>query len=270
MKRVSACCELLLAMLVATSAAAVGASAFEVKSADQFQKGKLDDVVVEGPGRLTSAFAKEELLKEDTEIFWSLAVDPLGNVYAGTSHKGKIRVIKGGKPVEPVTVSDAALFATAVGPDAAVYVGGSPSGTVYKNGKVFCKTGQRYIWALLFEGPGKLYAATGPDGKVLRIDAAGVAVTVLDSSDPHVMSLARDSKGNLYAGTSKSGLIYRRKPGGKWEVLYDAAESEIRTMVVDADDRLYFGTADVKPSGTPSRGPIGIRSAGPGAGPPGV
>ena len=264
----------ILVTCLAAAAWSVGAASFEVKTPEQVNKGTLDGVVAETHGRLTLGFDKKELLKEDTELFWALAVDPAGTIYAGTSHKGHVRIVRADKPAAPVTVEDAALFAAAVATDGTVYVGGSPSGNVYKAGKVFCKTGQSYIWAMHFARNGDLYVATGPDGKVLRVNRAGTAVTVIDSADPHVLSLAADSKGNLYAGTSKSGLIYRLKPDGTSEVIYDAAEGEIRAMVVDEEDNLYFGTADVKSGAAGSRGPVGISSArpptvggGPGKGP---
>ena len=168
----------LLALLAGT-AWSVSVAFFEVRTAEQLGKGKLDDVVVAEPERLTLALDKNELLKAEGEIVWSLATDPAGAVYAGTSQKGKVYVIRGDKASVAWTVDDSAIFAVAVAPDGKVCFGGSPSGTVYKEGKVFCKTGQSYIWSLLFDARGDLYAATGPDGKVFRIDGTGKATLVL-------------------------------------------------------------------------------------------
>jgi len=261
MKRVTVVLAAAVSMLLAHTAGAVSASFFEVKTSDEFRKGKLDDTVVADPGRLTLAPEKKDLLKAEGEIVWSLARDRTGAVYAGTSHKGKLYVIRGGKSEEAGKVDDAAVFAVTVGPDGKLYAGGSPSGTVYRENNVFCKTGESYIWDLLFDDAGNLYAATGPDGKLLRIDRAGNVTVVLDSADPHVMCLARDSKGNLYAGTSKSGLVYRIDRLGAAKVIYDASEGEIRCLAVDADDRLYFGTADVTAGGGRERGPMGMSAA---------
>jgi hypothetical protein len=264
----------LLALLAGT-AWSVSVAFFEVRTAEQLGKGKLDDVVVAEPERLTLALDKNELLKAEGEIVWSLATDPAGAVYAGTSQKGKVYVIRGDKASVAWTVDDSAIFAVAVAPDGKVCFGGSPSGTVYKEGKVFCKTGQSYIWSLLFDARGDLYAATGPDGKVFRIDGTGKATLVLDSSDPHVMALARDSKGNIYAGTNKSGLVYRLSPDGSSKIIYDAAEGEIHALAVDDKDRVYVGTADVAAGRAAPRGPMGIRvvrsmtgGSAPGAGAP--
>jgi len=262
MKRVTFVLGVLLLVALARSAWPIDASFFEVGTVEELQKGKLDDLVAREPGRLTLALAKEELLKAEGEIIWSLAVDAAGAVYAGTSHKGQIYVIRDGKSSVAGTVDDTALFAVVVGRDGRLYVGGSPSGTIYRDGQVFCKTGESYIWGMLFDDAGRLYVATGPDGKLLRIDAAGNVTVVLDSPDAHLMSLARDSGGNIYAGSSTSGLIYRLDVrDGTSKVIYDAAEGEIRAMVVDEEDRLYFGTADVTAGRTPSPGPVGVRVA---------
>ncbi len=261
MRKVTVVLGVLALMTVSHAAWSVSAAFFEARTTEEFGKGKLDDAVVVEPGRLTLAHEKKELLKAEGEIVWTLARDKTGAVYAGTSHKGKVYVIRGEKASEAGTVEDAAVFAVAVAPDGKVYFGGSPSGTVYKEGKVFCKTGQSYIWSMLFDERGVLYAATGPDGKLLRIDRAGTVTVVLDSAEPHIMSLARDARGNLYAGTSKSGLIYRIDRLGVSRIIYDASEREIRALAVDSEDRLYFGTADVTAGPAPSRGPMGISAA---------
>lgn len=261
MRKTTVVSGMLLSLALAGAAWSVSAAFFEVRTAEELGKGKLEDVVAAEPGRLTLGPEKKELLKADGEIVWSVAVDRAGAIYAGTSHKGNVYVSRAGKSEVTAKLDDPAIFAVTVGNDGRLYVGGSPSGTVYKDGKTFCKTGQSYIWSLLFDGKGSLYAATGPDGKVLRIDAAGNATTVLDSSDPHVMSLARDSKGNIYAGTSKSGLVYRIDAAGNSRVIYDASEGEIRALAVDEKDNLYFGTADVKQDRPALPGPMGIRSA---------
>ncbi|KPJ52719.1 MAG: hypothetical protein AMS16_06000 [Planctomycetes bacterium DG_58] len=261
MRKLTAVLGTLVWMVAAHAAWSVSAAFFEVATTEEFDKGKLDDAVVVEPGRLTLAHEKKELLKAEGEIVWTLVRDRTGAVYAGTSHKGKVYVIRNEKASEAGTVEDAAVFAVAVAPDGKVYFGGSPSGTVYRDGKVFCKTGQSYIWSMLFDEGGVLYAATGPDGKLLRIDHAGTPTVVLDSADPHIMSLARDSKGNLYAGSNKSGLIYRIDRLGTSKVIYDASEQEIRALAVDSEDRLYFATADVTAGRAPSRGPMGISAA---------
>jgi len=249
-----------LVVLLAGTAWSVSVAFFEVRTAEQLAKGKQDDMVVAEPERLTLGLDKTELLKADGEIVWTLAVDATGAIYAGTSQKGKLYVIRGDKSSVAWTVDDAAVFAVAVGPDGKPCFGGSPSGTIYKDGKAFCKTGESYIWSLLFDPKGDLYAATGPDGKVFRIDATGKAALVLDSSDPHVMTLARDSKGNIYAGTNKSGLVYRLSPDGSSKVIYDASEGEIHVLAVDDKDRVYVGTADVAPGRPGVRGPMGVRA----------
>ncbi len=250
----------LVVVVLSGLAWSVSTSFFEVSTADAVKKGKLTGVVLTEPAALQIARDKKEVLKTDGEVVWSLALDPAGAVYAGTSQKGKVHVVRGGASQVAFETDETAIFALAVGPDAKAYYAGGPSGNVYKDGKLFVKLAQAsYVWALLFDDRGGLYAATGPDGKVFRIDAAGTVAEVLDSPDPHIMCLARDSKGNVYAGSSKSGLVYLIPRAGPAKVVYDAAESEIRAMAVDDKDNLYFGTADVAP-GRAARASVGVRA----------
>ena len=267
MNKVTCALAVAVSAVLALPAWAVSTAFFEVNSAEQIRKGKLDATVVVEPGTLALGFDKKEALKADGEVVWSVAVDPTGGIYAATSQKGNLYLIRGDKPSIFHTVDDTALFAVAVGPDGKAYYAGGPSGNVYKDGKVFCKLPQSYVWALLFDDRGGLYAATGPVGKVYRIDATGTSAVVLETPDPHVMCLARDSKGNVYAGTSKSGLVYQIPRAGAAKVIYDAAESEIRCLAVDDHDNLYFGTADVQPGRGASR-PVGMRPSSRPAPPP--
>ena len=47
------------------------------------------------------------------------------------------------------------------------------------------------MWALAFDAKqNALFAATGPDGKLFRIDANGQAQVYFDSDEPHLVSLA--------------------------------------------------------------------------------
>ncbi len=270
-------------LLLAAVAYAVSTSTFEVSAADAIRKGRLEGVALKEPASVELAREKKEVLKAEGEVVWSLALDAAGSVYAGTSPRGKVYVVRDGKSSVAFDTDESAIFATAVGPDGKLYYAGGPSGNVFRDGKRFVKLGASYVWALMFDAGGGLYAATGPDGKVFRIDAAGTAVEVLDSPDPHILCLARDSKGNIYAGSSKSGLVYLIPPvvaqasAAKPRIVYDAAESEIRAIAVDEKDNVYFGTSDVAP-GRPSRTSLGMRGpvmappaeAGPSAAGPGA
>jgi len=126
----------------------------------------------------------------------------------------------------------------------------------------FCATGEEYVWTLVPDGKGNLLAGTGPNGKLLRIDAEGKTTVVLDALEPHVMSVVADPEGVVYASTDGKGLLYRIQADGTSQVMYDAAESEIRCLAMDGEGNVYFGTADT--SGGRRRGPAGPPATGSG------
>src|SRR5688572_758051 len=56
------------------------------------------------------------------------------------------------------------------------------------------------IWKILNDGQ-ILYAATGNEGKIIKIDAAGKASTFLDTPELEVQNMVLDGESNLYAAT---------------------------------------------------------------------
>ncbi len=78
MKRLTVVLAVVALMLPVEAAWSVSASFFEVKTAEAFRKGKLDDVVAAEPGRLMLAREKVDLLKAEGEIVWSFDWSTLG------------------------------------------------------------------------------------------------------------------------------------------------------------------------------------------------
>jgi len=115
----------------------------------------------------------------------------------------------------------------------------------------------RYIWDLIVLD-GIIYAATGTEGKVWRIDPSAEnpaenpeARSILDAGQANILCLAGDATGRVYAGSDTDGFVYRLTPpeeaGGAWEafVLYDAPEPEIGALLM-REGVLYAGTADAE------------------------
>ena len=68
-----------------------------------------------------------------------------------------------------------------------VLAGSSPGGKIYKispAGKVLWTydSGEKYVWALTFDRQGALYAATGIEGRVLKVDAEGHGKVFFDAA----------------------------------------------------------------------------------------
>lgn len=114
----------------------------------------------------------------------------------------------------------------------------------------------QYIWAILANPAGGVYAATGPKGKVFAIDADGKGQAIYSAGTlaRNIMCLARGNDGTLYAGTDENGLILSIDPAAKTSrVLLDAQEKEISSLLL-IDGALYAATSDISRAGGESPG----------------
>ncbi|HSP06611.1 MAG TPA: SMP-30/gluconolactonase/LRE family protein, partial [Acidobacteriota bacterium] len=100
------------------------------------------------------------------------------------------------------------------------------------------------IWQLLADSKGNLLAATGNDGRVLRIDTSGKSTVLLDTNELEVQAILLDKNDNLYAATSPEGKIYQVKPNGTSHVFFDPEDKYIWSLAIDSAGNLYAGTGD--------------------------
>ncbi len=113
-----------------------------------------------------------------------------------------------------------------------------------------------YIWQLRLDSQGRLYAAGGPNAKVVRFDAAGKPTTVFDSPELAAQAIAFDSHDNLYVGTSPDGRVYKVTPDGQKSVFFTPKTKYIWALQIDHNGNLFVGTGDdgkvfvVRPDGT--------------------
>jgi len=104
-------------------------------------------------------------------------------------------------------------------------------------------SGQPAIWSVARGPDGTLYAATGNQGRVYKIDAAGQSALLWTAEQPEVFAIAVDRKGVVYAGASPNGAVYRIENGKATE--YFAPQSRyIWSLAVGPDGALYVGTGD--------------------------
>ena len=127
-----------------------------------------------------------------------------------------------------------------------------PHGRIYKitsegKGEVFCELPDPYIWDMISDKNGNLYAATGDNGVIYKISDRGIPSVFFDSPFSNILDLVIDNDGNIYAACEPEGLIYKITPDGRASVLYDAEEDEIHCLAIDKNGVLYAGTS----SGTP-------------------
>ncbi len=99
-----------------------------------------------------------------------------------------------------------------------------------------------FVWCLARDPKGALYAGTGNDGKVFRIDKAGKASLYFDAAELEVHALAVDRSGRLYVGTSPDGKVYRVDENGVGKPFYDPDDKYIWAMTFDTEGRLLVAT----------------------------
>ncbi|MFO7899812.1 MAG: hypothetical protein R6V58_12230 [Planctomycetota bacterium] len=100
---------------------------------------------------------------------------------------------------------------------------------------------QAYVWALVADSKGRVYAATGNGGTVFVVED-GKARPALETDDLEVLCLAVDGDDTVYAGCAPSGRIYRIPPDGKPSVFCETGQTYIWALARAKSGHLYAGT----------------------------
>jgi outer membrane protein assembly factor BamB len=83
-----------------------------------------------------------------------------------------------------------------------------------------------FVWCLAADAKGRIFAGTGSDGKVFRIDA-GQGALFFDAAELEVHALAAGPDGKLYVGTSPDGKVYSVDEQGHGSVFFDLTDKYI-------------------------------------------
>src|SRR5215467_6368242 len=250
-----------LPLLAAIPLLAVTPQFWEVRTYDEFRKGKLTNLSLTSDDELILAPRFDMVFNTEQTLVWSAVADSKGNVYLGTGHDGKIfKVDASGKGTMIADLSELDVLALAVDAKDVVYAGSSPDGKVYKieNGtpKEFFNPHTKYIWSLAFDKQGRLLVGTGDKGVIYRVTPDGNGTAFYNTDETHIVSMAIDKDGNLIAGGDPKGYIYRISPEGKGFVLYDSGMREIHSVAVAGNGTIYAaaisGEATLAPSSAPS------------------
>ncbi len=227
--------------LLAVPAAAVGTRSFTLTSIDDFKGGDLTGVSIDSTGTLRAGYNLGSLaIPEASAAASALLVGE--SVLIGTGTDGKIYRVGGGKYELAATTGAWAVSSMVVGWNGDVYAGSLPDGKVFKiapaqkggAAETFVTLpGVEDVWSLAFDAKNKaLYAATGPEGKLFRIDQGGKAQVYYKSDDPNLVSVAVAEDGTVYAGSSGKALLYKITGPGRGTVLYDFDTEDVRLLAV--------------------------------------
>lgn len=233
---------LLLGTALAVSAtlllplAAAGPTRWEVSSADQWLKGRSDQVAVDREGRITLGPSLQELHQDNAPSLWDVVTAPDGTVYAGTGNDGRVIRFDGKTTHTFFDSEELQIHALAWHGDA-LLAASSPSGKVYRiapNGtaREFFDPEDTYIWALLVGADGDVFIATGSKARVHRVSRDGSnSRVVFESAAANVTALALAADGQLLVGTDNPGRLYRVPgSGGKAFALMDGPHTQVQAI----------------------------------------
>lgn len=264
MKRLTSKAAILAAALAVVSAAqdasAVGTRKFVLDTGDDFKGGDLEGVAVDSSGRVRAGLNLGSTPLSEATTVWSVLPRPDGSVLVGTGNEGKLLSVQGGKVSVAAETKQLVVTSLTEAWGGTVVLGTLPEGKVmkYERGKLsdLAKLpGVEHVWQVAFDKKtNSVFAATGPEGKLFRIDRNGTAQVHFDAAEQHLMSVAVAPDGTVYAGASDKAKLYKLTGPGRASVLFDFARTEVRAIAVGSGGEVYAVANEIQTgSYAPSR-----------------
>ncbi len=259
-----------LVMIVCLAQALLGVvpQKWEIRSKDDFLKGKFDGVSVSDEGVLSLSPKEEEIQGPAEEFYLSLLVTQAGEIFLGTGHGGKIyKIDKNGKAELYFQVPEMDVTCLVQDKKRNLYAGTSPNGKIYKitekgKGEPFFNPMEKYIWDLIYGEKGVLLAAVGENGGIYEINADGEGRLILRTEDNHFLCLKEDLNGDILAGTGGKGRVYRLSRGRLTSLLFESPFEEIKSVALDKEGNVYVAASGrVVTLKEETALPVGIRTA---------
>ncbi|MCC6664870.1 MAG: fibronectin type III domain-containing protein [Polyangiaceae bacterium] len=264
------------ALLGASDAQAVGTRTFQLDKGEDFKGGDLKGVAVDASGKVRAGLSLGASAVNEASAIWAALPEKDGAVLLGTGNEGKLLRLKDGK-VSVVAETKALVITSLVEAwGGTVVMGTMPDGKVMKldRGKVtdlVSIKGVEHIWSVAFDKKSNsVFAATGPEGKLYRVDQNGTAQVYFDAAEQHLMSVAVAPDGTVYAGASEKAKLYKITGPGRGTVMHDFGRTEVRAISVNAKGEVYSIANEIQSASfAPKRsGSMGPAAAGPTAKPP--
>ena len=102
-------------------------------------------------------------------------------------------------------------------------------------------TNETYIWSVVTDNQGNVYAGTGTSGKILKVDANGTVKTFAQLPIVSVQSLLLAHDGTMWAGSSVKGQLFHVKPDGAYTLTATLPEKYILALAEDSQGNVYAG-----------------------------
>ena len=106
------------------------------------------------------------------------------------------------------------------------------------------ETNAPFVWTMITAPDGSVYAGSGNEGQVYRIDSSGKGSVFFDTEELEVHALALAPGGGLYVGTSPNGKIYRVDAKGTGTVFFDPGDRYVWSLAVDRSGNVFAATGD--------------------------
>jgi hypothetical protein len=200
---------LAIALTVCALSARPGASGptfWTTATATDLLRGTSDGVYVSLSGVVTAGSELINRLTSSPAQVWSLVTSADGSLWAGTGGDGRVVRSRPGQPEQ--TVFD---------------------------------SGENNVFALAVSGS-RVYAASGPDGRVYVIEADGTAKPFFDPEEKYIWALHVDPAGRLWVGAGNPAVIYRVDAGGTSTVVYRPPAGHVVMLAADASGQILAGT----------------------------
>jgi hypothetical protein len=246
--------EILGLAVLATSLQAVVPQKWELRTREDYLRGKFDGISVSYDGMLALAPKEEKIAAPQEEFYLSVLATPDGTTFLGTGHGGKVyRIGKDGKSEVWFQAPEMDVTCLALDRKGALYASTSPNGRIYKitgsgKGEEFFNPAEKYIWDLLFLNSGELWAAVGENGGIYRISPLGEGRMFFKAAENHILCLEKTAREDVIAGSGGNGLVYKITPEGRVSVLFETPYEEVRSLAMDREGLIYAAA-----SGTPTR-----------------
>lgn len=99
-----------------------------------------------------------------------------------------------------------------------------------------------FVWCLARDARGTVFAGTGNDGKVFRIDKDGKSSLAFDAPELEVHALAVGPDGRLFVASSPDGKVYAVDAAGIGVPFFDPSERYIWALAFDRAGNLLVAT----------------------------
>jgi sugar lactone lactonase YvrE len=240
--------------VLATSLQAVVPQKWELRTREDYLRGKFDGISVSYDGMLALAPKEEKIAAPQEEFYLSVLAMPDGTTFLGTGHGGKVyRIGKDGKSEVWFQAPEMDVTCLALDRKGVLYASTSPNGRIYRitgsgKGEEFFNPAEKYIWDLLFLDSGELWAAVGESGGIYRISPLGEGRMFFKAAENHILCLEKTAREDVLAGSGGKGLVYKITPEGRASVLFETPYEEVRSLAMDREGLIYAAA-----SGTPTR-----------------